>query len=359
MEPAKSLVINVVTWNSARFLPDLFESLDRQTSRDFTVTVVDNASTDGTLAWLAEYRPDVTVLRNFRNQGFSRAHNQAIALALARWDTDHDLARRTVFVLNPDIILHPDCVRELIAFMDAHPNADMCGPKLLRAVRVPSETGERDDIEQTNVIDSTGLVLRRTRQAADRGAGEEDRGQYDAVEPFGVSGAALALRASAIPALRIGDPAGNAGGTGELFDEDFFAYKEDVDLCWRLRLLGRSAAFVPQAVAWHHRAARPSARRSIFAAWKEQRSRPPLLQLLSFRNQLWLEWKNDEAVNRLIHLPWILAAAIVRLLSALTNPTQIRATAEAWLGRGKIRAKRKEMMARRRSSAAEIRKWMV
>ena len=124
MESAKKLVINLVTWNSARFLPDLFESLDRQTSDDFTVTVVDNASTDGTLDWLRDHRPDVAVLRNFRNQGFARAHNQAIALALTRWAGDDpskeltpsnveglgtNLSRRYVLILNPDIILHQDC----------------------------------------------------------------------------------------------------------------------------------------------------------------------------------------------------------------------------------------------------------
>lgn len=349
MEPAKSLVINVVTWNSARFLPDLFESIDRQSSNDFTVTVVDNASSDGMLAWLAERRPDVTVLRNFRNQGFARAHNQAIALACSRWE-GQDLARRYVLVLNPDIVLRDDCIRSLLAFMDANPSVDMAGPKLLRAVRVLGGIGERDEIERTNTIDSTGLVLRRSRLATDRGAGEEDRGQYDAAEPFGISGAALCLRASTVKDLKLGD---------EVFDEDFFAYKEDADLCWRLRLLGRKAALVPSAVAWHHRTAKPAGRSGLLETWNEQRRRAPIIRSLSHRNQAWLVWKNDDAVNRLIHLPWVLPTLVLRWLSMLTSLVLVRASVEAWLGRRRIRAKRRELMARRKASPAEMRKWYV
>lgn len=349
MEPAKTLVINLVTWNSARCLPDLFESLDRQTSSDFTVTVVDNASTDGTLAWLRDNRPDVMLLRNFRNQGFARAHNQAITLALTRWENE-DLTRRYILALNPDIVLHPDCAAELAAFMDAHPGVDMAGPKLLRAVRAPSEFGERDEIEFSNVIDSTGLMLRRSRTAVDRGAGEEDRGQYDATEPFGISGAALLLRASVVPALSLG---------GQVFDEDFFAYKEDVDLAWRLRLLGRKAALAERAIAWHTRAARPPARQGLLAAWRENRSRSPLVRLWSRRNQMWLEWKNDDLANRLIHLPWRLPALLLRLFATCSSPVLLKATVQAWLGRGQIRAKRKELMARRKSSATEMSKWMA
>lgn len=355
MESAKTLVINLVTWNSARFLPDLFESLDRQTSDDFTVTVVDNASTDGTLEWLRDHRPDVAVLRNFRNQGFARAHNQAMALALTRWAGDDaspasgtDLSRRYVLILNPDIILHQDCIQELIAFMDAHPRVDMAGPKLLRARRLPSDIGEREEIERTNVIDSTGLVLRKSRQALDRGAGEEDRGQYDAVEPFGISGAAMVLRASAIRGLMFDD---------EVFDEDFFAYKEDVDLSWRLRVLGRTAALAPQAVAWHYRRAKPTDRKGWLAAWKTNRARSPVLRGLSWRNQFWLVWKNDDFVNRLFCLPWIVPGYVLRFLATLTSPVLCKASLEAWLGRGRIRAKRRELMARRKASPAEMRKW--
>ena len=358
MEPAKSLVINLVTWNSARFLPDLFESIDRQSSNDFTVTVVDNASTDGTLAWLAEHRPDVTVLRNFRNQGFARAHNQGLELALSRWE-GQDLARRYVLVLNPDIVLRDDCIRSLLAFMDANPSVDMAGPKLLRAVRVPGGVGERDDIERTNVIDSTGLVLRRSRLIIDRGAGEEDRGQYDTTEPFGISGAVLCLRASAVKDLKLGDPASNASGTGEVFDEDFFAYKEDADLSWRFRLLGHKAALVPSAVAWHYRTAKPAGRPGLFDAWIEQRRRVPIVRSLSHRNQAWLVWKNDDLVNRLIHIPWILPTLVLRWISMLMSIVLVRATVEAWLGRGRIRVKRRELMSRRRATPLDMRKWFV
>ena len=68
MEEAKKVAINIVAWNSLSFLQSIFVSLQEQDCTDFSVTVVDNASDDGTAKWLMDNRPDVAVLRNFRNQ---------------------------------------------------------------------------------------------------------------------------------------------------------------------------------------------------------------------------------------------------------------------------------------------------
>lgn len=351
MEPAKTLSIQIVTWNSARYLPDLFESLDRQKSQDFTVTVVDNGSTDGTLEWLRLRQPGLILLRNFRNQGFARAHNQALALARTRWlEQGADLQFRYAFLLNPDCILHPNCVAELCYAMQAQPKVALAGPKLLRAVRQSEEEGERALVTLTNSIDSTGLVIKKSRQAEDRGAGEEDRGQYDQSEPFGISGAALVVRASTLTELQ---PA------NELFDEDFFAYKEDVDLAWRLRLLGREVAFLPRAIVWHYRRAKPTQRPGLLARWWNNRQREPSLKILSHRNQRWLEWKNDDWVNRFIHLPWLLPETLARFCAVVLDRHAFRAMLLAWLGRSQIQAKRRELMRRRQTSPANMRRWLV
>lgn len=352
MEQNCRLSITLVTWNSERYLPDLFPSLDAQTSREYAVSVVDNASTDGTLEWLRTSRPTVPVLRNYRNQGFARGHNQGMALGLRRWESEENLSRRYVMMLNPDTILHPNAVSEILAFMDAHPDVAIAAPKLLRAIRRSTDGGS-NDIERTNIIDSTGLSLRKSRAIVDRGAGEEDRGQYDGVDPFGVSGAAMVIRASSIQDLSL---------SGEVFDEDFHSYKEDGDLCWRARLFGCSIAMIPKAIVWHFRAVRaPKASpivalfRLCSATWR----RPASIVRQSRRNQIWMEWKNDDVGTRLIHAPWIMFRFLLACGANILVPSYLGATLEAFRGRSLIRKKRKEIIAKRKIDPKGMRKWFV
>ncbi len=353
MEHAKRLVINIVTWNSERFLPNLFASLDAQTSQDMTVSVIDNASTDGTQQWIYEHHPDVSVLRNFRNQGFARAHNQGIAIALSRWREDGaDLSQRYVFILNPDIVLDAACIEEIIRYMDAHPDIAIAGPKLYRALRRTDDDMDPYAIRRTDVIDSAGLGIRKSRVIFDRGAGEKDTGQYDRITPFGISGAAMVIRASAISVLSLSEH--------EVFDESFFAYKEDADACWRARLLGLHLELVSPAIGWHHRFARSPGGSGLFGRLKLLREtwrRPESVVRLSRRNQIWMTWKNDDAVNRWRHAPWILWQGTLAIGAGFVVWQYLRGTIEAWKGRAHIRAERRILMARRKASPEEMRKW--
>lgn len=358
MDAVKRVFVQIVTWNHARYLPDLFASLDEQTSQEWSVTVIDNASTDGTLAWLQEMRPTCSLLRNFRNQGFARGHNQGIALALSRWraasseapEEARGLDKNYIFLVNPDIVLDPKCIEEAVLFMDSHPNIVIAGPKLLRAIQRRDEEGESVDIERTNIFDSAGILLKKNRTSCERGAGEEDRGQYDGAEVFGISGAAMMIRASAIAELSMDRDAP--------FDEDMFAYKEDVDLCWRARLFGLKVALIPHAIMWHHRYARASHVKGPIGLLLGQRSRSGMVNSLSRRNQMWLEWKNDDASNRLVHLPWRLWRMILAL-GAIVLPSHAKGVLQAFAGRTRMKEKRKEIQKRRKISPEEMRNWFV
>ncbi|MFA5129773.1 MAG: glycosyltransferase family 2 protein [Patescibacteria group bacterium] len=354
MESAKKLIINIVTWNSVRYLPQLFESIDAQTSTEFTVSVIDNASTDGTLPWLEARGATVPVLKNFRNLGFSRAHNQGISLALSRFPSEEDLSQKYILILNPDIQLAPACIAELIAYMDTHPDVAIAGPKLLKARVTHSEDSDVISVDKTDVLDSMGLVLHRSRATSDRGAGETDRGQYDRISPFGISGAAMLFRASCIKQLILSGQ--------EVFDEHFFAYKEDVDLCWRARLLGLRMESIPAAVAWHIRYVKdPGGKRigGLFNLLFETWSRPGNIVRASRRNQIWMEWKNDDGINRFFHFPWLAWRGMLAIGACFVVPQYVRAYLEAWRGRSIMREKRRLIMARRKTSPEEMRKWFV
>lgn len=343
--------VHIVSWNSARVLPGALDSLRAQTFKDFTLTVVDNASTDGSVEAVRERMPEATVLRNFKNLGFSHAHDQAIELARNRWADDDKKGRssidRYVLVMNPDIVLAPDFLEKLARGVDGRYEIGSACGKLLR-VRVPREEG--GDPEFTDTIDSAGLVMKRDRRAADRGAGEIDGPAYAAPqEVFGASGALALYRAEAIDQLR---------EDGEVFDEDFFAYKEDVDVAWRLRLLGWKALYVPSAVAYHYRGTGGAEKAGVFDLFGRRRGRSALVNRLSTRNHLLLLAKNDDWANRLLHMPWIVPHEIGKFLATLfLSPGALVAYAQALALLPKMWKKRRAILKRRKVSAKEIRRW--
>lgn len=351
MQEAKRLAVNIVAWNSLPYLQGLFASFEEQTVRDFSVTVVDNASTDGTIQWIEQNALGTTVLRNFKNQGFARAHNQAISLMLSRW-AQSDWAERYILICNPDIEFAPDCLERLIAYMDANPDIGLAGPKLLRATFVAEGDDGQRQTERGNIIDSTGIVVFKTRRHADRGAGEMDTGQYDsAIDVFGISGACLLIRASVLEVLKQQE---------EWFDEDFFAYKEDVDLAWRAQRFGLKARLIPEAIAWHHRRAASAKQGFLWIkAFIARFRKPAHVNFYSTRNHLWLIWKNDEWMNRLWHLPWIGLYELGKTVVGVFSPTTWRAWLQAWAGLGKMRKKRLSDASKVVQTGKDLRRWFV
>ncbi len=344
--------VHIVSWNHARVLQDAVESLRAQTFRDFTLTVVDNASTDGSVDVVRSSFPDATVLRNFKNLGFSRAHNQAVELARNRWADDDKKGRssidRYVIVMNPDVILTPNFLEELARGVDGRYGVASASGKLLK---VYPRLEEDADPRFSTKLDSAGLRMRRDRRAADRGAGEQDGPAYaEPAEIFGPSGALALYRAEAIDALREAD--------GEFLDEDFFAYKEDVDVAWRLRLLGSTSAYVPTAVAYHYRGTGGSEKAGLLELFRRRRGRSPFVNRLSTRNHVLLLAKNDDVANQLLHLPWIVPHEIGKFLSTLFfAPRALGAYFEAFALLPKMWKKRRALRKRRNASAKEIRKW--
>ena len=341
--------IHIVAWNSMRYLPDALRSIFEQTYRDFSVIVVDNGSSDGVEEWVRNHFPEVIILRNTKNLGFARAHNQAIALARSIWEKSPPGGEPLVLVTNPDIVLTPTFLETMVRAADSHPETGSLGGKLRKIFSPSSETGQP---LYSNIIDTTGLRLYRSRRFVERGAGEEDRGQFDQAGPvFGVSGALALYRLSALEAARYDD---------EYFDDDFFAYKEDVDLAWRLQLLGFDARYESNALAYHWRGAYGSEKRGVGKAIRERKIKSPVVNFLSTRNQCLLLIKNDERVNLFRHLLWILPAELGRFLWVLLRePATLSAYLDCLRLRPKMKTKRAAVFAKRQRSAADIRKWFV
>jgi GT2 family glycosyltransferase len=332
MLEAQRVAVNIAATNALAALPNCLESLDAQTDRGFTITIVDNASTDGTIAWLQDRRADIVVLRNFRNQQFSRAQNQAIAFSKSRW-AEEDLTRRYILVMAPDVELAPTALEALVAEMEADLGIAVAGPKVLNS----KVTGIREDgareIERLSVIRSCGLFISKSRRVIQRGRGETDHGQYDAsADVFGISSVCALYRVSALLDVETKD---------EIFDEDFGGALTDADLAWRMKRQGFRARFVSAAVAWKHIGI------------------PERATVESVRNAFWLVWKNDEWVNRLMCAPWIFLAALADIGRALISPPRLKGFFVALPGWFRIRTKRAASLSKVVVQGEKMRRFFV
>jgi GT2 family glycosyltransferase len=341
------VAINIVTWNSLKFLPQALSSILSQTYRDFWLLVIDNGSSDGTADYIRRDFPEAGVLRNVKNLGFTRAHNQGITYAKAHLDASQ--GDPLVLITNPDIILEPDFLEKMVAEMDRRPDAGSAGGKLLKVFE--RGDGEVREAVKTNMIDSTGVRMTRSRRAIDRGAGElDERGRFDRLEEiFGVSGAIALYRLKALEDVAYRD---------EYFDDDFFAYKEDLDLAWRLRLRGWSSLYVPSARAYHYRTAAGREKASVREIISGRRGRSKTVNFLSYRNHLLMLAKNDQWQNSLLHWPWIWWYEIRKFLYVLfLEPATFGAFISYLRLLPRAIAKRRLTMSRRKVRAKDIRRW--
>jgi GT2 family glycosyltransferase len=280
----KKIAIQIVTWNSRSYLRTCFESIFNQTFKKFDLFIIDNASSDGTVDWIRSNYPGIAILQNSNNLGFSRAHNQGLKLHHSPY----------IVVMNPDIILDPNFLKTAAnALTSRDKAAAVCG----KLSRFHFSSSDLKEVVEDGIIDATGLVLMRNYQAYHRGAGEIDDGQFEKTEEvFGASGALAVYRRSALDTVAV---------AGKIFDDGLFAYKEDVDLAWRLRLAGWSTYFYPLARALHFREARDGLEHSNKALAQARKKKSSFVNYLSYRNHALVVIKNAYVKNILHNLPAI------------------------------------------------------
>jgi GT2 family glycosyltransferase len=225
------LSVIIVTFNSAREIGGCLQALrDTPPRLAHEILVVDNASTDDTLAVLARDWPDVRVLTNDANRGFGAATNRGIR------ETSGD----RLLILNPDARVTAGAIDRLLAALDAEPAIAIAGPRLV-------DDAGRAEVSYGRHIGPLAELGQKLRVRAQEGRWPVvgawiERQTQVARFPDWVSGACWVARRDVLDAVG-------------LFDERFFLYTEDVDLCARVRGAGHRVAFVPGAVVRHTRGA--------------------------------------------------------------------------------------------------------
>ncbi len=228
----------VVNWNGGAMLRDALASLFSQTWPALEVILVDNGSTDDSVAQVERCFGDkLVVIRNAKNEGFARGNNIGFQAAKGEW----------VFLLNSDAVCEPDVISELMRFTEDKPDVGQLACRVVRA-------------DQPNFFDSTGLLLYPDGVCRSRGWQEKNMGQYDrAEEVLAPHGCACALRKAMLDRV---------GG----FDEDFFCYLEDLDLGVRAQLAGWKCWYVPSTLVRHRKSA-TAGNYSVFKAYHVERNR--------------------------------------------------------------------------------------
>ena len=289
--------VHILTWNDRRYLPDLFESIENQTNKNFTVRVLDNGSTDGTVQYIQQYYPRTLVGRNVKNMGFAGGHNQLFQFTFDRLK-DENPDDVYIMVANSDMIWREDVVQNLVKALDANPELAAVQPKLYRAFAENAGDEVLEEAMKSDIVDTTGMAVKKGWRMCDRGAGELDQGQFDQkTDIFGVTGTMSLFRLSALKSCLT---------DGEVFDGSFFAYREDCDLVWRLARAGWKSAFVPSAVAWHYRGMYGAEKQSLWKRIMNRRGQRPFFAALSTRNQLLLLVKNLSFGDAFRSAPWLI-----------------------------------------------------
>ncbi len=209
------IAVIIVNWNGKKFIEECLNGLEEQTFKDFSIIVVDNASTDGSLQLVKKKYPEVKTVALSENLGFAVANNLAIESVKTEY----------VALLNNDAIPHPGWLENLVKALEKHPEAGFAASKMLF-------------YDRPDIIDRAGDIYTTAATALLNGRGEPSKNFNKPAWVFG------ACAGAAIYRKRMLDDIG-------LFDEDFFLVYEDVDLSFRAQLRGYKCLYVPDAVVYH------------------------------------------------------------------------------------------------------------
>lgn len=292
---SRKVSIIIPNFNGKKYLADCIDSLYRLDfpREDYEIIVVDNASSDGSGEFVSSTYPDVLLITAKRNLGFASGCNLGIKNSSAEY----------IILLNNDTVVETDWLTELVAVADNNNEVAIVGSKLLFK-------------HNPNEIQNAASFLTDRGDGGDIGTHQPDEGQYNTTrEVMAVCGASMLIKRALIEEI------------GAL-DEDFFAYYEDMDLCYRTRLYGKKIIFAPKSVVYHVHAA-------TSGEWS------PFFTFLVLRNKLLIHLKNSRA-DFLLKVLFLYAGQIVYegLIRGVNRKTHLKVLASFGLKIPKFLAKR-------------------
>ncbi|RFZ94452.1 glycosyltransferase family 2 protein [Mucilaginibacter conchicola] len=276
MTNTPKVAVVILNWNGIKYLRDFLPYVLASTWPNLDIIVGDNASTDESVAFLQGKYPQIRIIENNENYGFTGGYNRV----LAQVEADYYI------LLNSDVEVQPGWIEPVIALMESDDKIAAAAPKILAY-------NQKTHFEHAGAaggfIDKFGYPFCRGRIFYEI---EEDKGQYDKTgEVFWATGAAMFVK------KKYWDEAGG-------FDESFFAHMEEIDLCWRLKNMGYKVMYCAESIVYH-------------VGGGTLNSENPFKTYLNFRNNLLLLKNNLPAWRAfwIINLRfWMDLLALVRFL---------------------------------------------
>ncbi|MCK4353151.1 glycosyltransferase family 2 protein [candidate division WOR-3 bacterium] len=304
--------IIIPNWNGKKFLETCLDSLRSQTFRDFEIIVIDNGSRDESAEFIKNNYPKTKIIRLDKNYGFSRAVNEGIKSANGEF----------VFLLNNDTEVDSNCLFECEQAIQSHSDISIFALRIM-------------NYENRDIIDSAGICYPRSGRPYNIGINSPFSEEYNQERKvFGFCAGGAIIKKSIFK--KIG-----------YFDEDFFAYFEDVDFSFRAQLLDYECLYIPDAIVYHRGSALP--RKSI----------PHIYYL--HRNVIWTIIKNWPGSLIIKYSPIILLYDFLATLNAIISErtfTTLRAKIDAFKYISKMLEKRKRIQKNRKVSIKDIEKWL-
>lgn len=255
----------IPNFNGENFLPACLNSLRKQTVRDFQTIVVDNGSTDKSVELLKESYTDFQLIELGENTGFCKAVNVGIQASEAPY----------VILLNNDTEAKEDFVEELLKGIKRYKGAFSCGAKMV-------------NFHGRNIIDNAGNYYNALGWAFARGEGKSIDDYVHSIKVFATCGGAAIYRKEVFDIIGY-------------FDEEHFAYLEDIDICYRAKINGYTNRFLPNAVVYHVGSGTSGSKHNAFKV------------RLSSKNNLYMIYKNMPIIQLILNMPLLVAGFAIKL----------------------------------------------
>ncbi len=225
------LSICILSLNALNYLEPLLASIKQYTNGvSYEVILVDNDSTDGTVDWIEQHHPEISLIANQSNLGYTRGNNQAMALAKGDF----------LLLLNPDTLLTGDCFGPQVSYLRENPEVGITIPKVLNAdgsFQQQSRRGDARPVEVFGYFLKLGKLFPRSK--ALNGYLQSWLPEDEIAEVKAVSGSCMFIRREVYQQIGV-------------LDEQLFAYQEDSDYCMRSRQVGWKVMYVPLSSIIHY-----------------------------------------------------------------------------------------------------------